>query len=90
MLKAKRDLDAPDVPVRLDGLTDETPQRSLARLMTWAGVALLAVGAALLAARSETGAQRIARLTALVAPAPRAAGPARRAAAARHRSSPSL
>lgn len=68
MLKAKRDLDAPDVPVRLDGLTDETPQRSLARLMTWAGVALLAVGAALLAARSETGAQRIARLTAPVAP----------------------
>lgn len=70
MLKAKRDLDAPDVPVRLDGLTDETPQRSLARLMTWAGVALLAVGAALLAARSETGAQRIARLTAPAAPPP--------------------
>ncbi|MGU9981400.1 hypothetical protein ACJ4V0_15295 [Phreatobacter sp. HK31-P] len=68
MLKAKRDLDAPDLPVRLDGLTDEPPQRSIARLMTWAGVALLAVSAALLAARSETGAQRIARLTAPVAP----------------------
>jgi hypothetical protein len=38
--------------------------------MTWAGVALLAVGAALLAARSETGAQRIARLTAPAAPPP--------------------
>jgi len=70
MLKAKRDLDAPDLPVRLDGLTDEAPQRSIARLMTWAGVALLAVGAALLAARSETGTQRIARLTAPVASSP--------------------
>lgn len=69
MLKAKRDLDAPDLPVRLDGLTDEAPQRSIARLMTWAGIALFAVGAALLAARSETGTQRIARLfTPVVAP----------------------
>jgi len=62
MLKAKRDLDAPDAPVRLDGLTDETPQRSIARLMTWAAIALFAVSAALLAARSESGTQRIARL----------------------------
>lgn len=70
MLKAKRDLDAPDVPVRLDGLTDETPQRSIARLMTWAGIALLAVSAALLAARSEAGTQRIARLLTPAPPLP--------------------
>lgn len=68
MLKAKRDQDAPDLPVRLDGLTDEPPPRSLARLMTWAGIALFAVGAAVLAARSEAGSQRVARLWAPVAP----------------------
>jgi hypothetical protein len=70
MLKAKRDQDAPDVPVKLDGLTDEPPRRSLARLMTWAGVALLAVSAALLAARSEAGGQRFARLWTPAPPAP--------------------
>jgi hypothetical protein len=62
MLKAKRDQDAPDVPVKLDGLTDEPPPRSIARLMTWAGITLLAVSSALLAARSEAGGQRFARL----------------------------
>jgi hypothetical protein len=67
MLKAKRDKDDPDLPVTFDGLADEPPQRLLSRLMTWAGVALLAAGAAILAARSETGSQRIARL---FAPAP--------------------
>ncbi len=68
MLKAKRDQDAPDLPARLDGLTDEPPPRSLARLMTWAGIALFAVGAAVLAARSEAGSQRFARLWAPAAP----------------------
>jgi hypothetical protein len=62
MLKAKRDQDAPDLPVRLDGLTDDPPPPSYARLLTWAGVALLAVSAALLAARTETGSERFARL----------------------------
>lgn len=73
MLKAKRDQDAPDVPVKLDGLTDEPPPRSLARLMTWAGITLLAVSAALLAARSEAGGQRFARLWTPAPPAPQQA-----------------
>lgn len=73
MLKAKRDQDAPDVPVKLDGLTDEPPPRSIARLMTWAGIALFAVGGALLAARSEAGSQRLARLWAPPPPAPQQA-----------------
>ncbi|MDP2803912.1 MAG: hypothetical protein Q8O26_18725 [Phreatobacter sp.] len=62
MLKAKRDQDAPDLPVRLDGLTDEPPPPNYARLLTWAGVALLAVSAALLAARTDAGIERFARL----------------------------
>jgi hypothetical protein len=68
MLKAKRDQDAPDLPVRLDGLTDEPPPPSYARLLTWAGVALLAVSAALIAARTETGTERFARLAMPVTP----------------------
>ncbi|WP_296579392.1 hypothetical protein [Phreatobacter sp.] len=68
MLKAKRDQDAPDLPVRLDGLTDDPPPPSYARLLTWAGVALLAVSAALLAARTETGSERFARLALPVPP----------------------
>jgi hypothetical protein len=67
MLKAKRDKDDPDLPVTFDGLADEPPQRLLSRLMTWAGVALLMAGAAIIAARTEAGSQRIARL---FAPAP--------------------
>lgn len=75
MLKAKRDPYAPDVPVRFDGLTDETPQRGLSRLMVWAGIALLAAATALFAARSETGRQRIAQIA---APAPAVPAPVAR------------
>jgi hypothetical protein len=67
MLKASRDKDDPDLTAKLDGLTDEPPRRLLSRLMTWAGIALLMASAAIIAARTETGAQRIARL---FAPAP--------------------
>ncbi len=67
MLKASRDKDDPDLTAKLDGLTDEPPRRLLSRLMTWAGIALLMASAAIIAARTEAGAQRIARL---FAPAP--------------------
>jgi hypothetical protein len=67
MLKASRDKDDPDLTAKLDGLTDEPPRRLLSRLMTWAGIALLMVSAAIIAARTEAGSQRLARL---FAPAP--------------------
>lgn len=73
MLKARRDSESVDAAMKLDGLTDEAPRRALPRLMTWTGIAMLAVGAALLAARSETGARRLASLGAPPAPPPKAA-----------------
>ncbi len=63
MLQAKRDTDPPPTPVKLDGLTDEAPRRGLSSLMVWAGVAMFLVGAAVLGARTETGSQRIAKLS---------------------------
>lgn len=74
MLKAERDQKPTEPPSRLEGLTDEPMARVPRRapgptLMTWAGIALLMAGAALMAARSETGAQRIARLFTPAAPA---------------------
>ena len=67
LLKAKRDRGETQ-ELGLDGLTDEPPQRLVSRLATWAGVALLFMGAAIMAARTETGQQRIARLATPSAP----------------------
>lgn len=67
MLKASRDKDDADLTAKLDGLTDESPRRLMSRLMTWAGIALFMVSAAIIATRSEAGSHRIARL---FAPAP--------------------
>ncbi|QCI68208.1 hypothetical protein [Phreatobacter stygius] len=62
LLRAKKaKTDDPD-EVKADGLTDEPPQRLLSRLATWAGVALICSGAAIMAARTEGGSQRLARL----------------------------
>ncbi|QCK87408.1 hypothetical protein E8L99_17415 [Phreatobacter aquaticus] len=62
LLKAKRDKSEASQEIGLEGLTDEPPQRLVSRLATWAGVAMLFMGAAIMAARTETGQQRIARL----------------------------
>lgn len=62
MLKASRDKDDAELTAKLDGLTDEPPRRLMSRLMTWAGVALFMVSAAIIATRTEAGAQRVARL----------------------------
>lgn len=69
MLQASRDKDDPNLTAKLDGLTDEPQRRLLSRLMTWAGIALFMASAAIFAARSETGSQRIARLFTPVPPA---------------------
>lgn len=62
LLKAKTAKAADQDEVKADGLTDEPPQRLLSRLATWAGVALICSGAAIMAARTEAGSQRLARL----------------------------
>ena len=62
MLKASRDKDDAELTAKLDGLTDEPPRRLMSRLMTWAGVALFMVSAAIIATRTEAGSQRVARL----------------------------
>lgn len=84
MLKAERDQTQTEPPARLEGLTDETVPRArpatFSQTMTWAGVALFMAGAALLAARSESGAQRIARLFATPQQAPARAEPPRQVA----------
>lgn len=72
-LKAKRDAEGAAKEIRLDGLTDEPPQKLVSRLATWAGVAMLFMGAALLAARTEGGQQRIARLSTPAQPVQQAA-----------------
>ncbi|MBN8944116.1 MAG: hypothetical protein J0H01_31700 [Rhizobiales bacterium] len=48
--------------LKADGLTDEPPQRLLSRLATWAGVALICSGAAIMVARTDAGSQRLSRL----------------------------
>jgi hypothetical protein len=63
LLKAKRDKSETSPETELDGLTDEPPQKLVSRLATWAGIALLCMSAAIMAARTETGQQRLARLT---------------------------
>ncbi|WP_439576158.1 hypothetical protein [Phreatobacter sp.] len=61
-LKATRDKAGADARVELEELTGEPPQQLISRLLTWAGVALFAMGAVIMAARSQTGAERIAQL----------------------------
>ena len=57
--KSRNDAGAAAKP---DGLTDDPPPRPIVRLATWAGVALVAAMGAMLAARSDSGSQRLARL----------------------------
>ena len=62
LLKSNKSRNDATAAAKTDGLTDDPPPRPLARLATWAGVALAAAAMAVLAARSDSGGQRLARL----------------------------
>lgn len=61
-LKATRDRAGGDARIELEELTGEPPQQLISRLLTWGGIALFCLGAVILAARSQTGAERLAQL----------------------------
>lgn len=61
-LKATRDRAGAEARIELEELTGEPPQQLISRLLTWGGIALFCLGAVILAARSQTGAERLAQL----------------------------
>lgn len=61
-LKATRDRAGVEARIELEELTGEPPQQLISRLLTWGGIALFCLGAVILAARSQTGTERLAQL----------------------------
>ncbi|MFN3853457.1 MAG: hypothetical protein ACK4M0_03585 [Phreatobacter sp.] len=69
-LKATRDRAGADARIELEELTGEPPQQLISRLLTWGGIALFCLGAVILAARSQTGSERLAQLFQPAGPPP--------------------